>query len=246
MRKYVTATLGLALLLVLQCFAQELPLSIRIERVKANRSECPQLDKGRSLKDEVSATHHDVERRSIVIDDLAKGLNYPLEPPEDNSRIRSATHSSDLVAVGTVTNDLSTLTANEAFIFTDSEFKISEIWKGNVSPGVLDDGGTMDEITVTAPGGIAKIQGNTVRAIVSNRAPLQMGHTYLLFLTYLPNSHSYKTVGGLIGFDLTGGAITCLYKGVPPPNANLISNRSEYLAAIHSSVERQQTKDQSR
>lgn len=223
---------------VTRCSGQDIPQSVLIGRIKANRSQYPQWDKGHSLKDEVLATGHDVVRRPIKLDDFVKCLNCPPERDDDNSLVKFAARGSDLVATGTVVGNISSLTTKNDFIFTDSEFKIDEIWRGSISPEVLDDSGTMDEITITSPGGRVKINTHRVEEYVSNRMSLQIGHKYLLFLKYLPESHSYKAFHRLIGFDLTGSRPIRLYTQITPPNSDIIANKSEYVAALRASVER--------
>lgn len=177
---------GLVVSFTTLCPAQNIPASVLIGRVKANRTHFQKWDHGKNLKDRVAAKGSDLDIGVVRLETPAECDQCPLLSPENNSRIRSAARNSDLVAVGAGVSNLSSLTANEAFIFTDSEFKINEIWKGAVSPGVFDDGGTSDEITITAPGGERRLVGTKLRQHSRFVRPCKSGIPTYYFLNIYP------------------------------------------------------------
>lgn len=221
----------------IELLAQDTPQSVIVERIKENRSTFPQWDNGPDLR-EKAKSQGDVARDMAVNEDLLQCLSCPSSGPGDNPRIKDAAQKSELVAIGTVTSKISSLSAKYSFIVTDAQFKVSEILKGAVDPRASDDGGNSQELTVAMPGGKVKVDGHVVEASLSNEEGLKIGHTYLLFLKYLPASHSYLEVHGLNGFDITGDQVHGLYRGIQEPSAELLTDKSAYLAAVRASIER--------
>ena len=133
----------------------------------------------------------------------------PKPDRSDHPAVRRAAARSDLVVVARDVKNVSALTQKNSFVLTDSQMSVDQVWKADgpynhpqtVSPG--------SEITVVTPGGVASVGGHTVRASLSNRIPLQVGHSYLLFLRYIPVSASYvpDSLDGLDGFDISGSKV---------------------------------------
>jgi len=204
-----------SLALLSQCpglLAQSVSDAELIERLKANRSNFSELDNGPSLRSRAQTLGRDISVNPISFETPAQCKDCPRSDPTQDAQVMQAARQSDLVAVGRVVRNISCLTQNEAFVFTDSEFVIEEVWKSAKSAPVAVGG----EITVAAAGGAVIADGHHIRAAAPNVTTLQTGHQYLLFLKFLSNSQSYKPIG-LDGFDLTLTAVTPRRFSTPPP-----------------------------
>lgn len=144
----------------------------------------------------------------------------------DHETIKSATRAFDLVVVGNVVSQTSSLTTNGAFVFTDSELVISDVWKGR-GPGLADG----KEITVTSAGGTVLSGAYRISASIPGVASPVLGLTYLLFLKHLPESSSYKLVSPL-GFDVTGPSIKPLNTQEIMPGARFAKQPTHFMEAM--------------
>ena len=108
---------------------------------------------------------------------ICAGAECPAEEQKGYLRIAAAVAESDVVITGQVTSQMSAFSTHNGFVFTDSEFVLSEVLKpvshANIYPG--------SEITVASPGGTVIVDGHHITATVSTIAPLQNDHKYLLF-----------------------------------------------------------------
>lgn len=219
-------------------FGQDIPLSVQVERLKANRSEFPIRDQGANLIDRAVQTNRDVVLNGVGTEQPI-GCSTPCkqEEPENNRRIRAAAKSADLIIIGTVLTNLSTLTTNKASILTDSEVKVDELLKGQVDTRALDDGGSLNELTLTHPGGAVRSHGHASIVNDPEFRNLSIGHQYIFFLRYIPQSHSYKQLLGTPGFDISTDTITSNSKLADPENSTLLANKSTWIAALRRSIE---------
>ena len=234
MQRILIAVLSL---LTLSCVssAQSIPDSELIARIKANRSHFSQWDHGESLKNTANKAGKDVSRHVTVMVDQGQCISCPKPDPNDDPEVKRATVKSDIVVIGHAVRNISALTQNEAFIFTDSEFIVDEIWKNAASPETGPSVSKDSEITIVRPGGAVRSNGHEIRISLSNSVPLKVGDKYLLYLKYEPDSRSY-TVVGFGGFDISSLAVAPLQPSELLPAPNLMSNEPAFLQALHSST----------
>jgi hypothetical protein len=217
--------------------AQSIPDSELIARIQLNKSKFPEWDKGANLKNKADTLGHDVTANIRVMGTSSLCDKCPEPDPANDPEVKRATIASDLIVAGHVTKNISALTQNEAFVFTDSEFVIDEIWKSEKIPGRNSQVSVGEEITITHPGGIVKSHGHVIRAFLSNHIPLEPGHSYLMYLRYLPDSRSYIP-DGLKGFDVTESVVKSLETTSTPPAQGLMSARALFLQAMRASTNR--------
>lgn len=109
--------------------------------------------------------------------------------------------NSTAIVVGRPYNRVSALTAEQTFVFSDYEFQIEK---------VLKDSGkhisTSSQIVVTRPGGAIDYGPKSFRAIDPEFQLFHLGERYLLFLTRLPDSGTYKVTAAR-AFHLEGGLV---------------------------------------
>lgn len=202
-----------------------------------NRSHFEDLDHGASLSDQARRTGKDVVVNRRIFETETLCSSCPAPEAANNPDVERATHESDVVATGQFIRKISALTANEAFVFTDYEFLIEDVWKSTSISTLQRPQRPGDEITITLPGGTVESNGHKVSASVSNRAPIQTGRTYLLYLQYLPDSRSYKPVS-LDGLDITGPLVTSLKTTNRPPHKDLLNNKVLFVQAMRASTNR--------
>ena len=206
-----------------------------LDRIKLNRTHFPTLDLGPSLREKADLSGEDVAVTKVVKETPILCDHCPPPDPANHPDVIRATHESDLVAIGHVLRNTSCLTQNEAFIFTDSQFVIDEIWKPFSPSSSSLPLAINSEITLATPGGIVVSNGHTISAFLSNIVPLRTGHSYLMYLKYMPDSSSFFP-GTLYGFDLTANPVLLLHTTLSNPAQTLSSNRTDFLRAMHSST----------
>ncbi len=91
------------------------------------------------------------------------------------------------IATGEISQCEAALTENEEFVFTDCDFTVREVLKGNQHAPF----GANSTLTVTRQGGILKLHGRTIRAKDRLFEPFADGSQYLLFLRYVPSTGAY-------------------------------------------------------
>ena len=215
--------------------AQSIPDSELIARLKANRSLFSSFDHGPSLKDRANQLNQDVSRDLNVSASPGICVGCPKPDPNDDPDIKRATNHSDIVVVAHDFKNVSALTQNETFVFTDSELIVDQIWKNASSSEAGPSIAEGSEITVVEPGGAVRINGHLIRGSLSDRVPFKIGHTYLLYLKYLPDSRSYIPIP-FAGFDISSLAVVPLKTDELLPAPNLLSNKPAFVQALHSST----------
>jgi hypothetical protein len=96
----------------------------------------------------------------------------------------------DAAVMATAKNGISHLTENREFLFTDYVVTVDEVFKDNPSAFIAPN----SDMTVTRPGGRVQIKTRIVNALDSSFQLLVTGKRYLLFLRYIPETGSYRSL----------------------------------------------------
>jgi hypothetical protein len=217
--------------------AQTVTNSELATRLEASRSSFSQWDHGADLRALAQSKNQDISRRLVVNETPILCDNCPKPDASNHPEVRMAVVASNVVLVARNVQNISALTTNNAFAFTNSDLKVEQVWKGGGSDaqkGEILPGG---EITVSTPGGTVHVDRHTISISVSNRIPMQVGHSYLLFLKYLPESSTY-VVSSLDGFDVTGPTVIPLSTTMKPPLEEYLSNPATFLNLMQQSTNR--------
>ena len=126
--------------------------------------------------------------------------------------LRGMTCDADAIVIGKIQNKLSLISESEDFIFTDYEMTVAEVLKDNAAGHIQPD----NNITITRPGGMIRMNGRTVEAIDNAFEPFTLEGEYLVFLRFIPVTGAYKAVGSKGSFQLRGKAIHKLTKETLP------------------------------
>jgi hypothetical protein len=120
---------------------------------------------------------------------------------DPNAWLQELAGNSSAIVIGRPYNRISSLTSEQTFVFSDYEFRVEK---------VLKDSGNLiaasPQVVVTRPGGVVDYGDKTFRAIDPEFQLFHLGERYLLFLTRLPDSGTYK-VGASGAFLLKGGTV---------------------------------------
>jgi hypothetical protein len=137
--------------------------------------------------------------------------------------IQELTSNSDAVVVGSPFNRISALTSEQTFVFSDYEFRIESILKD--ATGKLSNS---SQIVVTRPGGVVSYDGKSLRAIDPELRLFEIGERYVLFLTRLPNTGTYR-VSGDGAFPLRDGNVL---RGNSSPIQDLQESREAHFISL--------------
>lgn len=214
--------------------AQSLPDAVLIKRMTANRGKFAEWDHGVNLREKVVSSGQDVTANPIVKETSTICDGCPAVAATADPAIKRAARESDLVVTGHVVRNISALTENESFVFTDSEFVLDSVWRKS-SIVTSTDSSVGSEITVAWPGGEVKVEGHKISSFPTNRTPLLVGHQYLLFLKYLPDSQSYMSTS-LDGFDIGSPKVLPLRKTLVSPAHDLLNDKLAFLQAVRSAT----------
>ncbi len=126
--------------------------------------------------------------------------------------LRGMICEADAVVVGKVKSQLSQISEDEDFVFSDYEMSVAEVLKDNAAVHIQPN----TTITITRPGGMIRLNGRTVEATDDSFGPFTVEGQYLLFLRFIPVTGAYKATGSKSSFQLRGKAITKLTKEALP------------------------------
>jgi hypothetical protein len=237
MRSDLIPAIVLASMTCSACAQVPTPDVALMQRLRQNSSLYADWDKGESLRAKANQTSGDIRKKLEQSDNYFVDTDHPVIDPADDPVIKISTLHSDLVAVGKVTRTMSGLTAHEAFIYSDAQFAVSSVWYRSTENLVALGDPTGNEVTVTFPGGYVETDGHKLDIQLSSEPPLQIGHTYLLFLQYLPASNTYKMID-FKGFDLTNHNVRTMYRNPERDARPIMADKEAFLHATQESVTR--------
>lgn len=140
--------------------------------------------------------------------------------------------NADAVAVGTPTSKSSYMLDDETFVYTEYEFRISDILKNNsVSPMEVDK-----NIQITRPGGFIKLDNQLIRVTDQSYETLQLKKSYLLFLKYVPGADGYMVSDSKGDFTLDNASFRSLSKQSLPKDLKDGRNSDELINNTRNAV----------
>ena len=240
-RKTSLVVLGMFIVGGTLAHAFPIPDSVLIQRLQANRKLYSKWERKPGLRELAKQSNNDVSSNPVILSTPAIATEKSLakKDPKNQPQIQATATFCDVVVVGTVTRNISSLTQNEGFIFTDSEVLIESV----VGTSKLENGradiGPGSEITVTSPGGRVVADGHKLSAFLPGTLPLNVNGRYILFLKYIPESQSYKRVD-IGGYDISNPTALPLESRIPNPLSSLMTDRTALLEAISSSTSKVQ------
>jgi hypothetical protein len=135
--------------------------------------------------------------------------------------------NNDLVVIGKIRFQLSSLTATKDSVFTLSFMDVEQIIKPHND---LREGG---RINVLRRGGATRVGGKKVVVNVENFAHFQSGHEYLLFLKYNAELGSY-IASAPNSFEMLPHEVKPLAGRQYHPARSLLQNPDEFVTAVRS------------
>lgn len=136
----------------------------------------------------------------------------------------------DAIVLGVVKAQTSRLTEDETFIYTINELAVTTVLKDNeaqqIKPG--------EQINVLRTGGTIQLNGRKVTALYRAYAWLQMDHTYLLYLSYVPEKGVY--VADSITYELRNDNTFVPTEDPLDQSMPKVHNSTSFISLIHSAV----------
>lgn len=139
----------------------------------------------------------------------------------------------DAIVQASVQSKSSQLTTDEDYVFTDYQLVVGEILKDNLAHTI---GSSEQQITLTRSGGFVSVNGHNIKAVDRVFKPLEMGKQYLLFLKFIPETLTYRSLNSRTGFLLERGQMFKLTDEGLPKELENGSNAESFLATIRSVV----------
>jgi hypothetical protein len=146
--------------------------------------------------------------------------------------LKNLSCNADAVVIGVVNKKYSHLTEDETFIYTEHEFLIKEILKNNKDSNIEVN----NDIQITRPGGLIKLDNQIIRAEDKSYAQLQTGKTYLLFLKFVSKANGYMVSNVNGDFVLENNTIKSLSKLSIPEGLKFNEDSEDLINLIKASV----------
>jgi hypothetical protein len=161
--------------------------------------------------------------------DTNLGIN-PQYFPSQTEFLQKNTCQANIILIGTISEKSSQITADLKTIFTDYEVSIKSIISNKSNLNIESP-----VVTVTKIGGSILINNSKINYIVKSQKQLKVGMTYLLFLSYLPESNSFKPANSESVFAVTGNRII-RYNDTVPPYKNINEDINFVINVIREST----------
>lgn len=217
--------------------AQTTSEAVMQQRLEANPSHYSQWERKQSLRALAIQSNQDVVTSPVIYVTPAILNTAPAAELTDEQKIRSSVVGSDLVAMGTIKSSQSAFTEGEGFVFTDHQFLVEEVLAHNPHPPSSQHVSAGEEITLTRAGGTIKVESHLVSSSLPHVRGLENNHRYVLFLRFVPSSHSYEPIQDL-GYDITAEPIVALHDSEHPPFQKLFAQPGLFLSSIKSACDR--------
>ncbi len=136
----------------------------------------------------------EISRRKGNKQEIGVSLGVPTIPTVGNSSstgnynlLTDLSCKAEAVVIGSVKNKTAHLTEDETFIYTEYELSVEDILKNNSVLPIK----TGENIQITRPGGLIKLDDQLIRFEDKLYEPLQTKQKYLLFLQFVPSANGY-------------------------------------------------------
>jgi hypothetical protein len=164
-----------------QFTAEELAYSKEYNKIYANFHDL-QLDRL------IKAGKH--SKSQVVHKNIGLPFHAEFNRPVHKSPIKflmNLSCKSDAVVVGSIESKAAHLIEGETFIYTQYEFRVEDVIKDNSALPITVN----ENIQVTRPGGLIKINDQLIQAEDQKYALLEANKKYLLFLKFVPAAKGY-------------------------------------------------------
>lgn len=159
----------------------------------------PKIDKKEQSREVYRGLHNPYSEKIPVVAAKSKGdlkteieVGLPMLNPFAPSfnlyeLLKSRGCDADAVIIATVKSEVSFLTEDETFLYTNHRVRIEDVLKDNSASPIYAD----NTITVIRSGGTMTLNGKRVIAVNKTALPIRLNKRYLLFLSYLPEKNAY-------------------------------------------------------
>lgn len=236
--------LVLVMLLVAVCIggiiavrSQEQKTQTKVERQRERKEQARSyarevyrglLDPGRDkIPDLVAKWDHDVQLTTEI---GLLSLTPNAKPPSLQQVLNDRACLADGIVIGVVKTQTSRLTEDETFIYTVNELNVTTVLKDNpaqpIKPG--------EQINVLRIGGTVEVKGRKVTALYKAFLWLKTEHTYLLFLSYIPEKGVYVANG--LDAELENGKLIKLTQAQVEPELETGNDANSFISSVRTAV----------
>jgi hypothetical protein len=186
------------------------------------------LDPGRDkIPDLVAKENRDVQ----LIRGICSFSLTPFEiPPTLHQVLKDKACFADAIVIGVVKAQTSRLTEDETDIYTINELDVTSVLKDNLAQPIKPG----EQINVLRTGGTLEVKGRKVTALYYDRLWLETAHTYLLFLSFVPEKGVHVTND--IGVELKNGKLITLSKGQVAPGLETGNDANSFISSVRAAV----------
>lgn len=160
-----------------------------VEKDKENSKRFTKYKTGQKLTDPAFLEQQSNE---IVVTKAPSIIDIPLErkcPTYPLPALVGLAYASDAIVIGTIKEKItSQLTEDEDFLFSEYGVVVEDVIKNNPNAPIT----LGSAISVIRPGGKVKLNDKIINAVVHSFRPFLEGDRYLLYLKYIPETHSYQ------------------------------------------------------
>ena len=167
---------------------------------------------------------------------IEKEIGLPLLNPNANATfnlqtfLRNRACDADAIVIGTVTRQIARLTEDESFIYTINELEVGTVLKNNSAQPI-----TSSEVTtIIRTGGTIELNGRKIVAVFEGSKPLEPGHVYLLFLTFVPEKGFY--VADNISYQLKNDKILKLTTQQLEPELESGKDANSFISSVRTAI----------
>ena len=167
---------------------------------------------------------------------IEKEVGLPVFKPNSKGAFNLKTFLSnracdaDAIVLGTVKGQTSSLTEDESFIYTVNELKVETVLKNNstqaIKPGEL--------ISAIRSGGTIQLNGRKIVAEFKGNKTLETGHSYLLFLTFVPEKGLY--VADNISYQIKNDKIVKLTEQQLEAELESGKNANSFISSVRAAI----------
>lgn len=185
-------------------------------------------------KVKLSEVRKDIKDLGIGLGGIVDTFVIPeADPITAESFLHDLSCQSDAIVIGYPTSKAAHLSEDETFVYTEYEFRVTELLKDNSYNQITVNG----DIQLARPGGNIKLENRLIRVLDPAYEPLSLRKTFLLYLTFVPTAKGYIAAGSGGDFQLENNLFKKLSAGITPKEITIGGTSSDLLEKVHNAIQ---------
>ena len=185
-------------------------------------------------KVKLSEIRKDIKGLGIGLGGIVDTIDIPgADPITADSFLHTFSCQSDAIVIGYPTKKAAHLSEDETFVYTEYEFRVTELLKDNsYNPITIND-----DIRLARPGGNIKLENRLIHVEDPAFKPLLLRKTFLLFLTFVPSAKGYIAAGNGGDFQLENNLFKKFSAGITPKEITVGGTSSDLLEKVNNAIQ---------